>query len=229
MHVFRSPPNATTAALLREEREKKRMSILAPTLPSEDRVIQNEERFPSRKPNVIPTDPFPLLTCYAPFTSKSADVLARVCQSISQKQTLFSYSKNQSLTADNAVSSSGLAMNAMTMKPFAKHVIYILAEYIAIQVSDRPIVSSSVERMCAKDIIVQAMHALMDVCSEKEMDFLLHALGCGNGKGGISGSVGHINCNMKLSMGILSSVGRDAARTLFKQMVAFYKNEKFNG
>ncbi|KAI9204356.1 Urb2/Npa2 family-domain-containing protein [Polychytrium aggregatum] len=57
----------------------------------------------------------------------------------------------------------------MSVKPFSKHVAFLLAEFISIQTSSRPI------HPRRKHDIVQGIYALLDLCGEHGREMMLAA------------------------------------------------------
>lgn len=157
---------------------------------------------------------------WAPLSADCASSLARIFEQIPQKQTLKSTSLSASTYSESNFKHSDLKFTSI--KPFAKHAIYLVAEYVAIQVSDQSIMSGLGN---AKEPIVKGIYALLDLCGDHEIDYLLAALGHGSGKGGISGSLGFLSVSTVASLGSSFAVGKDAGRTLFKQLITDYKNK----
>ncbi|KAJ3219875.1 hypothetical protein HK099_004555 [Clydaea vesicula] len=212
MHCFRSPSGAYTVASTKQKLENQKHLIVPNGIP------KTEEK------NLM-QDPFAILSCQAPLSPACADSLARVFDSLLYKHHSVKKSQKGEFSDD-----AGLAMMETSIKPFTKHVLYLVAEYIAIQISDRAILSySNIFESNIHTIIVEGIYSLLDLLGQNETNYLLSALSQGNGKGGISGTLGTIGSNLQESLGSIG-VGKDAARSLFKQLVSDYNTfHKFGG
>lgn len=206
LHSFRSPSNAYTAALIRQSRSADHNASSISKM--EECALQHQH------PDTVRlSDPFSVFTMYAPLDLESSESLSDVLRSFSQKSGLGVF------TTQDGGADIGMSISETTLKPYAKHLIFVIAEYIAIQTSNRAILPGPVQ-----DKIVDGIYHLLDICgSDREREFLLSALGRGNARSGLSGSLGHLSGARSQSFGSSSTGGRDAARSLFKAIWTDYK------
>ncbi|ORX75969.1 hypothetical protein BCR32DRAFT_85908 [Anaeromyces robustus] len=109
---------------------------------------------------------FPLLSNYGQYLSiHHATNFSRLLSSISQKST-------QSHESNSFTSLSSSAANT---KPFIKHIVHILGEYVNIQTSNRPL------DPLKKNEIITGLNSLLDLCDEHDREYVLVNLNHANG------------------------------------------------
>ncbi|ORX52970.1 hypothetical protein BCR36DRAFT_369226 [Piromyces finnis] len=113
---------------------------------------------------------FPLLSNYGHYLSvHHATNFSRLLSAISQKP-----STNQ-VHGSNANSLTSLSSSAANTKPFIKHIVHILGEYVNIQTSNRPL------DPIKKNEIITGLNALLDLCDEHDREYVLVNLSHANG------------------------------------------------
>jgi len=111
---------------------------------------------------------FPLLSNYGHYLSvHHATNFSRLLSAISQKPSAHGHGSNASLTS--------LSSSAANTKPFIKHIVHILGEYVNIQTSNRPI------DPIKKNEIIIGLNALLDLCDEHDREYVLVNLNHANG------------------------------------------------
>ncbi|KAJ3081032.1 hypothetical protein HK102_002628, partial [Quaeritorhiza haematococci] len=206
--------------------------------------------------------PFALISCRSPLPASCAESFSRVLQGIGQKGLVVvgggsgaggapglegeGTSSNVGTSTpgggDAAVTAATARTSAM-IKPFAKHVIYPIAEYISIQLSQRPIAStddfasakvSEPQGPARKAALVEGIYALLDVCGDIEREFLLQALGQGGFALFTSNSSGAMDLIGMQGVAVAGAggghAGKDAARAYLKQLVSdWIKYHRYTG
>jgi hypothetical protein len=196
LHAFRAPSNAYTASRMRKYGGDE--GDVGSGLVHHDNIRLN--------------DPFPVFTRYAPLGDKAVDALSSVLRAFSQKSGLN--------TGTDSNVDFGLSVSETTLKPYSKHLIFVVAEYIAIQTSSRPVLPG-----VEQDGIVDGMYHVLDLCGgDKEREFLLAVLGRGDGRGGISGGLGGVG--RRAEGGGVRGAGRSLLKVIWE---GYGKYHKFSG
>ena len=113
---------------------------------------------------------FPLLSNYGHYLSvHHATNYSRLLSAISQKP-----STNQT-HGSNSNTLTSLSSSAANTKPFIKHIVHILGEYVNIQTSNRPL------DPIKKNEIITGLNALLDLCDEHDREYVLVNLSHANG------------------------------------------------
>eukprot|EP00833_Pecoramyces_ruminatium_P004360 jgi/Orpsp1_1/1178392/evm.model.c7180000065098.1 len=111
---------------------------------------------------------FPLLSNYGHYLSiHHATNFSRLLSAISQKPTTQGHGSNTTFTS--------LSSSAANTKPFIKHIVHILGEYVNIQTSNRPL------DPLKKNEIITGLNALLDLCDEHDREYVLVNLSHANG------------------------------------------------
>jgi len=113
---------------------------------------------------------FPLLSNYGHYLSiHHATNYSRLLSAISQKPT-----SNQT-HGSNVNTLTTLSSFAANTKPFIKHIVHILGEYVNIQTSNYPL------DPLKKNEIITGLNALLDLCDEHDREYVLINLSQANG------------------------------------------------
>ncbi|KAJ3300507.1 hypothetical protein HK104_011013 [Borealophlyctis nickersoniae] len=112
-------------------------------------------------------DPFPALSSHAPLPPSCADNLSRILAGITRKPTTTSTSSSSGSTATTTLAST---KTASSIKPFSKHAPFLVATFVQIQSSSRPLAVD------CKAPLMEGIYSMLDLCGDHGREAVLAGL-----------------------------------------------------
>jgi hypothetical protein len=109
--------------------------------------------------NSLPKNRYDILSKNEPLHQNLASIYSNICMSMTQKP-----------SRDVSDETSLTSQSSCYIKPFSKHVPFLLIEFITIQCSKRPFQTE------AKQQLTIGMYALLNLCNKHGLDFVLATL-----------------------------------------------------